>query len=646
MGSRKKKKGSRKKKKETTVFLPLDQWVVQQVGKFLGDDGGEDLAQYLLSIENEADFRECAVDILGASRDVRNFADEYWRRKSSERVANSGSSIANSTSGLPKEMTALQRGESDEALMMQYGGGKAEEKTKHRKKKKERRVEQKGRGLTVTYIKDTKSKTQGRSRCECMATEHKLVTNCTACGKIMCEMEGEGECFFCGSIVTRDGTVVAEEFVQVMRGEEAKETELDLSDKTLAQNAASLAKAISHKNKLLKFAAMQEKRTAVIDDQADYYDFESNRWLDDKEREKKAEEAKRYEEAVEESKKHRITIDIGAGTVKSHRTDMAELNLQSRSKGGPEAHTSRLGLATAIAGQGVGKHFADRAPKDTEGTLHFSNDTLRGRAKRVYDDLRAALSKSREQRAREMEHRSGKTSGAQSGGEPGTNGHMLGRTKKDGSRLQHVDPFAGDEMLPNVELQGTIYDTKVPKTDGEEDDESGEEMFNDASDAGMCISMHQPWASLLVHGIKRFEGRGWTSDFRGRLWVASTAREPTEEEINELEENYKALYHKCKRIPFPKSYPKSALLGCVDVVDIWPQDKFQIFRACNPELPVEDSESGHLFVCLNPKALRVMQTVRGQHKIWKLKKDTVAQAQAGAKPVGSSWLKPFDVQNV
>lgn len=41
----------------------------------------------------------------------------------------------------------------------------------------------------------------------------------------------------------------------------------------------------------------------------------------------------------------------------------------------------------------------------------------------------------------------------------------------------------------------------------------------DKKDKMMCLSMHQPWASLLVYGIKRVEGRGWNTDFRGRLWI-------------------------------------------------------------------------------------------------------------------------------
>ena len=41
----------------------------------------------------------------------------------------------------------------------------------------------------------------------------------------------------------------------------------------------------------------------------------------------------------------------------------------------------------------------------------------------------------------------------------------------------------------------------------------------DKADKMICLTMHQPWASLLVYGIKRAEGRGWTTDFRGRLWI-------------------------------------------------------------------------------------------------------------------------------
>ncbi len=31
--------------------------------------------------------------------------------------------------------------------------------------------------------------------------------------------------------------------------------------------------------------------------------------------------------------------------------------------------------------------------------------------------------------------------------------------------------------------------------------------------------MWQPYASLVVEGVKRFEGRDWYTDYRGPLWI-------------------------------------------------------------------------------------------------------------------------------
>merc|ERR1711879_464121 len=88
-------------------------------------------------------------------------------------------------------------------------------------------------------------------------------------------------------------------------------------------------------------------------------------------------------------------------------------------------------------------------------------------------------------------------------------------------------------------------------------------------DTGRCLSMWQPWASLLVAGIKKVEGRSWYSDYRGPLWIAAASRKPTEEEIKDLEDQYKDC-----GLAFPKHYPVSALLGRVDVVDMLSHEEY------------------------------------------------------------------------
>lgn len=34
-----------------------------------------------------------------------------------------------------------------------------------------------------------------------------------------------------------------------------------------------------------------------------------------------------------------------------------------------------------------------------------------------------------------------------------------------------------------------------------------------------CLTMHQPWASLLIYGIKRIEGRSWPAPLTGTITI-------------------------------------------------------------------------------------------------------------------------------
>lgn len=81
------------------------------------------------------------------------------------------------------------------------------------------------------------------------------------------------------------------------------------------------------------------------------------------------------------------------------------------------------------------------------------------------------------------------------------------------------------------------------------------------------LSLHQPWASLLVNGIKRIENRNWNTAYRGRLWIHATSRRPPQHEVQELEELYKFIYQMegCQEMPLPESYPNSVLLGNSEV---------------------------------------------------------------------------------
>ncbi len=78
-----------------------------------------------------------------------------------------------------------------------------------------------------------------------------------------------------------------------------------------------------------------------------------------------------------------------------------------------------------------------------------------------------------------------------------------------------------------------------------------------------CISVIQPWAHLILGGVKEYETRGWRTAFRGRILVhASTKITKDLELLGEHEPFYSAL----GRAPVI-ALARGAILGSVEVVD-------------------------------------------------------------------------------
>ncbi|XP_055693250.1 activating signal cointegrator 1 [Lutzomyia longipalpis] len=165
--------------------------------------------------------------------------------------------------------------------------------------------------------------------------------------------------------------------------------------------------------------------------------------------------------------------------------------------------------------------------------------------------------------------------------------------------------------LPNMEdtfpelLPEQMNHTKCPTLKVQD------KTFLEISDQGLCLSMHQPWASLLVAGIKKHEGRCWYTSHRGRLWIASTAKPPNPDEVKEIEDFYRRYYDD-KSLKFPTLYPSGSLLGHVTVDDCLSQEDYLV------DYPSGESESPYVFICTNPIQLPVIFPISGKHKIYKL----------------------------
>lgn len=167
--------------------------------------------------------------------------------------------------------------------------------------------------------------------------------------------------------------------------------------------------------------------------------------------------------------------------------------------------------------------------------------------------------------------------------------------------------------------------TNQPKYDGVYNRVQDKELL-EISDLRSCMSMHQPWASLLVNGIKKHEGRPWYTAHRGRLWIASTAKPVDVEEVRHMEQFYRSYYNSKKNaavdfvdfeinsfvddsIEFPMQYPSGCLLGCVLVQDCLPQEEYR------KQYPTGESDSPFVFICSEPQELPIRFPIKGMHKI-------------------------------
>lgn len=164
---------------------------------------------------------------------------------------------------------------------------------------------------------------------------------------------------------------------------------------------------------------------------------------------------------------------------------------------------------------------------------------------------------------------------------------------------------------------------KTPLTTSNRLDRLQNPELQEMSDQGKCLSMHQPWASLLIAGIKKHEGRSWYSAHRGRLWIASTAKPASPEDVKELEDFYRM--REAQELVFPLHYPPGCLLGCVDVVDVVSQEQYQDLH------PGGESESPYVFICKSPQEMLFKFAMKGQHKIYSLDSKILQAAKKSLK---------------
>lgn len=424
--------------------------------------------------------------------------------------------------------------------------------------------------------------------CDCMGQIHPLVNNCLGCGRVVCELEGEGPCVFCGNIVLKNENIDLEaEQQKLMR-------ELD-TDPGLCQ---TYFVAVEHKAKLLTRDKEKNKTKNVIDEDMDWYDMKDDVWQSDQNRKIAVNQMLELEDEEAEARENVITsFDFNKGAVNVKKIDVNR-----------EKHR---------------KMIEDMMQQDEDAhnlELKYMEMQKDSRLKEKDQEILEAVQKTYQKQTKEKEEKVEE--------KPRVKSTLESRFKEGFSkRVDNDDCYS--QFLKAIEK-------KDRENQGLSEEDFDRVLFNMTGDDTKCLSMWQPWASLLIYGFKRFEGRLWDTNYRGPLWIHAGAKEPDESLIASIENQYRRLYEDVPDMPeFPTSYPTGCIIGAVDLQDVIDQ---KAYTETVPKRYTGESTQKNIFVVRNPRKLMVNIKCVGNKGIFDLDPQMIATAVQTMKSIPTSWF--------
>jgi hypothetical protein len=106
-----------------------------------------------------------------------------------------------------------------------------------------------------------------------------------------------------------------------------------------------------------------------------------------------------------------------------------------------------------------------------------------------------------------------------------------------------------------------------------------------------CISVIQPWATLIVLGVKRLETRTWRTPHRGRLAIHATRNFPEAARARCLAEPFHSLLRDAGYL-HSADLPRGAIVGAVELLDCVPGEEALRLVTDSPEPDFGDYGSG------------------------------------------------------
>eukprot|EP01053_Blabericola_migrator_P000022 Blabericola_migrator_1__21@NODE_1006_length_5721_cov_24_862575_g414_i2_p1_GENE_NODE_1006_length_5721_cov_24_862575_g414_i2NODE_1006_length_5721_cov_24_862575_g414_i2_p1_ORF_typecomplete_len882_score144_81zfC2HC5/PF06221_13/3_4e14ASCH/PF04266_14/1_3e12_NODE_1006_length_5721_cov_24_862575_g414_i29243569 len=476
---------------------------------------------------------------------------------------------------------------------------------------------------TLTHRRRLRAVKQ-RMECRCNGTDHPFAWNCIECGRIMCEAEKPGPCLFCGAA-----------------GRDDKRDRQRWRDYEQLDGYAA-AKALV--TRLVEYDRDAVKRTEIKDMETDFYAEKQNPWATEEEREW----ANIQDILARQPKQEGVVFDFVKGEIRETNVQ-AEFELEQEQylrdflvRQNDDRGTSQVAQNFpprqdlpgnyVLMNDSLGEAQCDgrqQAPPTSAKweKLELVDRDLQGPALETYKELDVIVKREAEV-TRNL-----------SRWHPQSRGNESSKFSRSDRRFERLD---GDDKLDDDSVDGDILLTEEKTYDESASIDTGfcvPDFPDDTSDMGVCLSLHQPWASLLVYGFKRLEGRVWQTDYRGRLWIHAASTEPDHSVVQNMQTYYSKVYG--KHPPFPATWPTSALLGCVDIIDCVPKlevleriesGKYNRDGRCIISRR-EDNDSPYLFVCKAPRPLVVPIQMSGNHKLWHLPRYRLPGFQKSLRPV-------------
>lgn len=122
-----------------------------------------------------------------------------------------------------------------------------------------------------------------------------------------------------------------------------------------------------------------------------------------------------------------------------------------------------------------------------------------------------------------------------------------------------------------------------------------------------ALTIRQPWASLLAHGIKRYESRTWATSYRGPLLIHAGLGRVSIDPQSPLDRFLATA------LP-SESLPRGAFIAIADLVAIHRADSIAPFWP--EELLSNFQPGGYLWEVAHPRLLARPLPARGALSLW------------------------------